>query len=234
MRNNKIIKSAFTLAEVMITLTIIGVVAAIAIPSVIANVQQQEYKTGLKKAISVLNSSITMNTTLENETPYDNGDLFNYLQRHMSVIKTVDCNFKMNESNTSGESITNAAFYTADGMRFEITGSNWTHNENLKLHENGEAIPIRQECAQIGYCGSYGLANNPNSTSRMPCLVTVDVNGEKKPSIYANNITEGAYIYPKPDDKKITDVFNILITETKAIPFGVSAQRAMYQGKNKP
>ena len=35
-------KNAFTLAEVLITLAIIGVVAAISIPSVISNSQQQE------------------------------------------------------------------------------------------------------------------------------------------------------------------------------------------------
>ena len=43
-------KKGFTLAEVLITLAIIGVVAAIAIPSVISNTQQQEFKTGLKKS----------------------------------------------------------------------------------------------------------------------------------------------------------------------------------------
>ena len=48
---------AFTLAEVLITLAIIGVVAAISIPSVISNSQQQEFKTGLRKAVSVLNSA---------------------------------------------------------------------------------------------------------------------------------------------------------------------------------
>ena len=49
--------SGFTLAEVLITLAIIGVVAALSIPAVISNSQQQEFRTGLRKAVSVLNSA---------------------------------------------------------------------------------------------------------------------------------------------------------------------------------
>ena len=43
-------QTAFTLAEVLITLGIIGVVAAMTLPSLIANHQKQVYVTGLKKA----------------------------------------------------------------------------------------------------------------------------------------------------------------------------------------
>lgn len=81
------LKKGFTLAEVLITLAIIGVVAAISIPSVISNSQQQEFKTGLRKTVPVLNSAITMDMALEGESSYDNGNLFGYLIKHMSVIK---------------------------------------------------------------------------------------------------------------------------------------------------
>ena len=37
------------------------------------------------------------------------------------------------------------------------------------------------------------------------------------------------YVYPNPTDKRVTDIFPILITEDRAIPFGVVAQRAMYE-----
>lgn len=48
---------AFTLAEVLITLGIIGVVAAITIPAIIQGSQKQELKTGLKEAYSVLSNA---------------------------------------------------------------------------------------------------------------------------------------------------------------------------------
>ena len=48
------IKSAFTLAEVLITLGIIGVVAAMTLPAVINNTQNKQLETALKKAYSNL------------------------------------------------------------------------------------------------------------------------------------------------------------------------------------
>ena len=88
-------------------------------------------------------------------------------------------------------------------------------------------------------CGSYGLNNNPNGTTKPPCLILVDVNGDRKPSpsnVHCNNTTcmqDNFYTYPNPDSKTVSDIFAIMITEDRAIPFGVVAQRAMYQAQAK-
>ena len=47
-------KRGFTLAEVLITLGIIGVVAAITIPNLMTHFQQEQTVTKLKKAYSVI------------------------------------------------------------------------------------------------------------------------------------------------------------------------------------
>lgn len=47
-------KRGFTLAEVLITLAVIGVVAAIVLPSVIQNIQDAEYRTAWKKGYAEL------------------------------------------------------------------------------------------------------------------------------------------------------------------------------------
>ena len=49
-------KRAFTLAEVLITLGIIGVVAAMTMPSLISKYQKQAYVTGIKKGYSTLSN----------------------------------------------------------------------------------------------------------------------------------------------------------------------------------
>ena len=55
----------FTLAEVLITLGIIGVVAAMTIPTLISNTNGAQFKTAYKKALSTLNQAILMNIAME-------------------------------------------------------------------------------------------------------------------------------------------------------------------------
>ena len=56
--------SGFTLAEVLITLGIIGVVAAMTMPTLINSTQGAQYKTGFKKALTVLSQAVVMNIAL--------------------------------------------------------------------------------------------------------------------------------------------------------------------------
>ena len=143
-------KKAFTLAEVLITLMIIGIVAALTIPSVISNYQQQEYKTGLKKAVSVLNDAIQTNIASDGETPYETSNIYTYIQKHMNVIKTL-------HSYSS-----NRIFYTADGMRFEFPFANYL-GENVKTYENGWDFSYSGNYYSATNCGSYGLKNITNT-----------------------------------------------------------------------
>src|SRR5574344_1750868 len=67
MKGRKIMKkSGFTLAEVLIVLGIIGVVAAMTIPTLMNQTSQAEYRTGFKKIISTLNQAINMNVAIDN------------------------------------------------------------------------------------------------------------------------------------------------------------------------
>ncbi len=237
---------AFTLAEVLITLAIIGVVAAISIPSVISNSQQQEFKTGLRKAVSVLNSAITMNMALDGETPYDNANLFGFLMKHMAIVESTSrlkekFYVKFNESHAYY--VGNTAFYTTDGMRYELRygdGSATTmplyENNKIVLCSKGQSGSFNaSETNVCGGCGSYGLNSNSDNTTKPPCLVMVDVNGDKKPN--PNNVNCKSSTCAKPykfsDAKgtKLTDLFAIMITDKSAIPYGVAAQRAMYQAQ---
>ncbi|MDO5437043.1 MAG: type II secretion system protein [bacterium] len=238
---------AFTLAEVLITLAIIGVVAAVSIPSVISNSQQQEFKTGLRKAVSVLNSAITMNMALDGETPYDNANLFGFLMRHMAVMETTSSITGKYAVKVDGYDLSwnNAAFYTTDGMRFELRRG--IHPSGLYLYESEQQLcaagltgslntnSMQDVSLGCNGCGSFGLNNNPDGTIKPPCLIMVDVNGDRKPNPANVNCkkTDCAkpYKFSDPMGLKLTDLFTIMITDKEAIPYGVAAQKAMYSAR---
>ena len=78
-------KNGFTLAEVLITLAIIGVVATLTLPSLMANTSEQQAVTGFRKAMNTLNEAGQMNAALEGfdygqldsaETPRSTGATF--------------------------------------------------------------------------------------------------------------------------------------------------------------
>ncbi|MBQ8460657.1 type II secretion system protein [bacterium] len=58
--SDKIARKGFTLAEVLITLGVIGVVAAMTIPTLIANINGSRYRNQFKKSISTLSQASLM------------------------------------------------------------------------------------------------------------------------------------------------------------------------------
>ena len=57
--------SAFTLAEVLITLGIIGVVAAMTMPTLMNQTNGAQYKAAYKKALSAISQGVTLNVALD-------------------------------------------------------------------------------------------------------------------------------------------------------------------------
>ena len=84
---------AFTLAEVLITLGIIGVVAALTMPSLIADKRAKELETALKKNASVIQQAILMITYEDGIEPsplnLQSGELKGKIKPHLNVLK--DC-----------------------------------------------------------------------------------------------------------------------------------------------
>lgn len=213
LKQNK--KKAFTLAEALITLVIIGVIAALTIPAILLNTEQHEYKSALKKALSMLNQVIELNIALDGYGPlgaenmtdatYEDS-LFEMFRKRMNVIST--------STAYPWGGTDNYAFFTADGMRYEFPTTPKLTGITLSANNGHCAV------AQGNVEDDYGVFRND------PCLVVVDVNGERRPN---PRKTTGYKIPAATGRSKILDVFPILITDKHAVPYGVVAQRALFQ-----
>lgn len=118
-------KTAFSLAEVLITLGIIGVVASLTIPSLIQSYKKQVVETRLAKFYSVINQAIRL-SDMENgefvlpKSEYSIEDFYNKrLEPYIQTIKT---------KKTNKYSI---LVYFPDGSAMEVTNQDGVHTVHI-------------------------------------------------------------------------------------------------------
>lgn len=97
-------KNGFTLAEVLITLGIVGVIASMTLPTLNNNVQKQTYEAGAKKAYNIVSNAVSMYMVDQgvddlSETPlYNNADgMKAFVNKYFRV--TIDCGTRYYNSN---------------------------------------------------------------------------------------------------------------------------------------
>ncbi|EKE02811.1 MAG: hypothetical protein ACD_20C00328G0004 [uncultured bacterium] len=104
-------RKGFTLAEVLVTLAIIGVVAALTIPALIQSTSQTELKTALKKSLATLNQAIVMSIAQDSVDAStctgcdDKTGLATFFSGKLNIL-------------SSNLTIANPYFYTTDGMKY--------------------------------------------------------------------------------------------------------------------
>ncbi len=98
-------KRGFTLAEVLITLGIIGVVATVTMPALMTNFQKQTYVAGIKKAYNTVQNAVDMYMAVEGISDLSSADfigdtdaLKTFVNQYFRIV--TDCG--MNMHNTSG------------------------------------------------------------------------------------------------------------------------------------
>ena len=214
------ISKGFTLAEALITLVIIGIIAALTIPSILINTEQNEYRSALKKALSTLNQVIELNIALEGygpietvdmTTPNDEDSLYNFFRKRMNILSTSK-DFDMGGT-------ANYTFFTVDGMRYEFP-------------QDPTAIAGGNFATNNGHCGTNNKdlpQEDTEGTERIePCVIIVDVNGQRKPNPQKDK-TKGYKVPAATSKSKILDVYPIIITDKAAYPYGVVGQRAAFK-----
>lgn len=177
MRMNNLTKNGFTLAEILITLGIIGVVAAMTLPTVINNAKAKELETQLNTSYSILQQALGLmqaNTgIIANQT--------NYPQQTFGkeFIKYFKTTIKCSEKNKCMEAD------LEDGAV----------NSTFKDYKNyNKTQPLKRGGNMVYDEGKYILTNNillliECNTPEFGIILTVDINGPyKKPNAYGHDL----------------------------------------------
>ncbi len=180
-------KKGFTLAEVLITLAIIGVVAALTIPSVVVNYQKTQVETQLKKIYSVLSN--TTNAAIAEEGPLTGWDVYDYtatvpgtsMKGSEHFAKTYLMPY-LKVSKVCGLSTSDVCTYSAkwmNGINLDVFGGASYYKFILNDGTN---------IALIAYNFIY-----TNNTKYMRAEIFIDLNGSKKPNTVGKDIHEFLY-----------------------------------------
>jgi len=160
-------KKGFTLAEVLITLLIIGVIASIVVPGIISNTNEAEHTAGLKKTYADLSNAIKM-IQANNGGSVNFGDLRGDFCSVMSCIK-IDTNV-----NTFG-SATNYKWYKGGNL------TSWAGNSDSNpsaVLNNGSFVTFIT--GDYPACGGYGV----NECG----WIYTDLNGKKGPNMFGKDL----------------------------------------------
>lgn len=86
-------KLAFTLAEVLITITVIGIIAALTLPVLVAKIQKQEYVSQLKETYSIMNEGFRQSLAAEGVTSIADTSVYDDLNKSSSNTESDDIQF---------------------------------------------------------------------------------------------------------------------------------------------
>lgn len=200
---NKI--KAFTLAEVLLTMTVVGVIAALTIPSLLKN-QDKVLRTEFKKIYSDLQQATLMiksdnNGSMVGAFLLDNDD---FRDKYLTYLKyTKKCNYAARNQS--------ACSYGASARKY-LNGTSFTDNSGFSYAwlNNGALIEFQLSSVECNSNPGYG----GEFASLIICgSMYVDVNGFKGPNTLGK------------------DVYRIWVVRTKngLIPQGVAGDPSSVQ-----
>lgn len=246
-------KKGFTLSEVLITLGIIGVVAAITIPTLIANTRSQQYRIKFKKTVSVLSQAAKMsnaqydfdyagiNAQCSSKAAKDHPDnrhsicaLINGTLTGLTYYDNVT-DIKMNVKSTFGNYSANYGPYLSSQGAFNIA------NFRAYMLNDGTIIAIHKGLStncSLGidetmkdYTGEY-----IGATTLDKCLGFIDVNGPTLPnkevscSSGSNSLKKHDCIV-KNDAQHMTDIYPIRFHDQIVEPASAAARYVLKSAK---
>ena len=186
------IKKAFTLAEVLITLGILGVISAVSMPALMSNVDKNTWSNGLKVNVSNLNNAFkemmsnedaddlrdtalwSNNVTAKGVTS-ENNDITTELRKYFRIEK-VENNWPKGAHTLSGSAFNEAS------VRYYLSNS---ATLNIKFMNDS----------------SFATCTDTQMFCHPVAEIILDVNGDKKPNVMGKDmfslfLAEDGAIFP--------------------------------------
>lgn len=186
---------AFTLAEVLITLGIIGVVAALTIPSIISSYQKVQYVEGLKKGYSEISQVFKKYIAEEGVADLAQTKLFSSEDNYDELKKIITKNFKIVKE--CDYNVASCELFDIVGRFLSYTGSFDTFKEFNTNYYN--FCTVDNVCIGIQLDASGDCKSGTKGTC---CIIRFDVNGTKPPNragrdfFYSLNMTPDVNLLP--------------------------------------
>ncbi len=177
-------KFGFTLTEVLVTLSVVGVIAAMTVPTLMSKYQKEAQTVQIRKASQELANAIDMFITAEGKTSlvatgiFDNVDAF--ITSNLKVVKTCDANDTSCFA-TSYRSIDNSQTATVNcaGNSYVLANS-----AAICITVEGNNTEEDDDDEDGGISGWLPSLDRPILQYRNPYLtVLMDTNGAEKPNI---------------------------------------------------
>ncbi len=226
--SNMRVRGGFTLAEVLITLGIIGVVAAMTMPTLMNSTQGAQYKAAYKKALSALSQAVTLNVALDewDFADADGDTVYNIskmLNERMNVVRCAAPDGVGIDCQETSDAIKDAkgATYTARNTADSGTGV----EDNVELSADNTTLFFNDGIMFTFEGAAANCTNDPTKDGDI-CTGFIDVNGIKAPNRIVK-CDEG----DSDDDCEIkspTDVYPVKFYDQTVLPNSVAARAVLY------
>lgn len=186
----------FTLAEVLITLGIIGVVAALTIPIIVNKVNDMQRNVQVKKIYSVLGNALTQ---IKNNNGLTLAGLFTDSTTAANLLAQ-----QLNYSKLCNNAIADGCASSGTYLYLKGAGSWNFSNSSAIVLNTGEIIWIYKDYATNGWsqCNAIDIITQPYCF-----ILEVDINGNKQPNQYGKDffdfyVTKDTIIVETPKIKQ--------------------------------
>ena len=211
----------FTLAEVLITLGIIGVVAAMTIPTLIANTNSAKFRSQFKKTISTLNQAGLM-AQAQYDIDYGSSRSACTAANDNAATTGVASFCGLFNGTLTGHSMTTTSPYTTNPT---VHGAPSASQYYLTLAD-GSMVVFSGAAKPTGGCTKAltdTIGTYANATGNATCIGYIDVNGATLPNTEVScgsgstAIGDGTCTVPN-DAAHMTDIFPVVFHDGTVEP----------------